>query len=350
MTKSIDSSILLELFNKGDYLQIINSFDSNMYNPLDDPYLSQLYAAAFFQSGDYQTAFDLLCQVEACFDQNAEFLSMYGACLRRLGRFPESREMLKKALTIKPADASINNNFANLLIDTRDFDEAELILTKLLNDNPEYVDAKENLSRLNICKSTFLEETKFQSLSESSGKVSSWSLADPLLLAFSESEVLGSRQRHKLTLPISESSKQTQELQSLLPDPEASDVALDQLKLANQAIQNKQYEFALKLCSQAKISLPTSSIIYECASDAYIGLAQFVEAEIYLLHSLTLGSSSFKIYANLVSILCMKKDFLLAKFYLEKAKSADPSNSSLSILSAQIKDNLSGFSFQCKDK
>ena len=62
----------------------------------------------------------------------------------------------------------------------------------------------------------------------------------------------------------------------------------------------------------------------------------YLQAELFLLHSMLIGGPSFKAFVNLVSFACMRNDFKLAKYYLKKAKEIDPSSSNLQLLSNQI--------------
>lgn len=335
MAQELDFSQLFQLYNNGDYIKIIEAFDQKNYKAAEYPDISKVYAAAFFQSNDFQSSYNILLDIESCFSDDAEYFSILGACCRRLGKLDESRIHLKNALKLDPENKSINNNFANLLIDLNEFDEAESILKKLLSTNPDFNDAKQNLVRLSACRSISLKSKTTQISSQSLIKENSWNFADPLLLAFSEEEVHKSHERFKVNVPH-ELVDKVSHLQEAIPELPKNSAVAEKISLACRAIQEKRFEFALKLCTQAKSSLPLSPAIYDCASDAYIGLSQFRQAETCLLYCLSLGSPSFKIFANLVSILCMKNDFSLAKFYLEKARAYDPTNTNLHSLSSQI--------------
>ena len=51
---------------------------------------------------------------------------------------------------INPDSREIRNNQANLLIDLGRLDEAREILTRLLDEQPDYADARANLNRLSF--------------------------------------------------------------------------------------------------------------------------------------------------------------------------------------------------------
>ena len=150
------------------------------------------------------------------------------------------------------------------------------------------------------------------------------------MLAFAEEEV-------QLTRPKPSVSGQVQsDLKKNLSPPKQQQVAADKLKLALQAVLEGRNKFALQLCSQVHQSMPVSSVLYECLGDAYIALQRFTEAEICILHALQLGAKSFKLYANLTSLLCIRADFALAQHYLEQASLIDENSPLLTKLRLQI--------------
>ena len=102
------------------------------------------------------------------------------------------------------------------------------------------------------------------------------------------------------------------------------------MKLAQQAVSDKNFKFCLKLCSKCLDSIGPNEVIYDCAADAYIGLGKFSQAEICLLHALSLSDvPNIKYYINLISLVCIRGDFNLAFKYLERAASIDPSHEKL---------------------
>ncbi|MDC0165492.1 tetratricopeptide repeat protein [Synechococcus sp. AH-558-M21] len=325
---------LLNIFAEDRHQEVVDSIDYDSFSAADNPIVAKVAAASFFILGDYLRSSSLLSQIESCFIDDVEYLSLYGACLRCNSDFDLARVQFERALKINPDLPAIQNNFANLLIDMNQLDEAERILTKLLKEDPLYRDARVNFNRL--------EEKKQSSrdVADESEIEKGWSLVDPLLLAFSKEEV-------QRTSPTSIKNKNTidknQNLSESLPPLEDYQVASDQLKLAQQAIIDKRFDFALQLCSQVKTTLPNSPEVYECASDAYISKSSFKEAEICILHAIQMGSSSFKLFVNLVTLACMRNDFGLAQFYFERALSIDPDHSSLDHLRKQIaaSDNAS---------
>lgn len=318
---------LMNIFEANHHHEVVESIDQHVFSALENPLITRIVAASYFKLGDYPNSVALLSQIESCFVEDIEYLSLYGACLRRNGDLDLARVQFERALKLDSDLPSVQNNYANLLIDIGNFAQAEDILKRLLADDPSYSDALINLQRL-VEKQQIAEDSSL-----GLNSASNWTMADPLLMAFSEDEV----QRTYLSKSSSKTSlKFKSTLANSLPEIKEYQLAADQLKLAQQAIIDKRYDFALKLCSQAYVSLPESSAIYECVSDAYIAQSLFKEAEICLLHALQMGVSTFKIFVNLVSLSCMRGDSILAQLYFERALSVDSENSALPPLRAQV--------------
>ncbi len=323
---------IFELYEQGCYQEVIRSIDLGKFSAIGDPALAHVLAASYFQLGLYSESLPLLKEVESCFLADPHYLSLYGACLRRCGELDDARFRLEQALSVQPDNAAIRNNFANLLIDLKDYDQAESILDQLLSDNPDYQDAQVNLHRLKQRK----QIQQLQSENDTTADSSRWCLADPLMLAFGEDEV-------ERTRPKQVKSAQVQsELKEKLPCLKQQQIGAEQLSLALEAVQEGRHTFALQLCSQVHQVMPTSPTLFECISDAYIALQRFGDAEICLLHSLQLGGKSFKLFANLTSLLCIRGDFTLAQHYLEQASLLDEVNPLLSSLRSQIAQSQDG--------
>ncbi|MDA7433809.1 tetratricopeptide repeat protein [Synechococcus sp. AH-601-P18] len=331
---AIHSSVL-DLFNAGHYAKAISLARNSSSDLSSDPLLSKLVAGCYFQIGEYSTAINLLGSLEAIFFNDLDYLSLYAAACRRVGHFSKSQSLFQKALEISPDSHSIKNNYANLLIDLKEFDQARVLLESVINENPSHPDATLNINRLNYILSENIKRSNLSSAIISSG--SSISFADPLLLAFADSEVSSASKRYKL--------KPTHQATDEFPPANTNGCLSDLINLAEQACTNKQFSFALKLCSQALNSFGPSAQIYDCASDAYVNIKKFHEAEICLLHSIVLGGETPKRLLNLVSFACIRRDFQLAKTYLEKAAALDPSYPQLAAISKTFYDKNHSFPF-----
>lgn len=320
---------LAELFAAGRYHELIAAARSAQISPQADPTGAQLLAAALFSVGEFGAAAPMLEELEPAFGLNPDFLSLFAANCRRLGQLQRAEELFARALKISPESPQIRNNQANLLIDLGRLDEAREILTRLLDEQPDYADARTNFNRLSFQNQA--QPSQLSQGQQSPEPVQGWSLADPLLLAFSEEEVAESGLR-KPAKPGPEAAA----LLESLPDADARAMALEQLEQANKAVAEQQFAFALQLCSQVLRVLGAHAPVYDCASDAYLNLRKFHEAELCLLQAMALDAPTPKRCLNLVSFASMRGDIALAQHHLRQAASLDPSHPQLE----QIRANL----------
>ena len=205
----------------------------------------------------------------------------------------------------------------------------ERFLLNWSKKHQDYTDARANLNRLRFQDHS--NPVPLDGVTESSSSVQGWSLADPLLMAFSEEEVLRSGLR-KSSKTASGASSLLQDL----PDANTRAMALEQLEQANRAVQDKQFAFSLQLCSQVLKQLGAHPPVYDCASDAYLNLKRFHEAEMCLLHALVLDGPTSKRCLNLVSFASMRGDTALALHFCVRQHALDPSHPQLN----SIRHNL----------
>lgn len=324
---------LVQLFQSGRHREVVQQAQQQGVTPQAQPLLAQVVAASLFRLGEYGQALPLLEQLEASLGQEVDYLSLLAATCRRLGLLDRARAAFERALVLAPEAPAVRNNYANLLIDLNRFAEAEAILTTLLAADPAYEDARANLNRLRFKQQPVSAAPAPSPLpvGDAAGKPL-WTPLDPLMLAFSEEEVAlagGGAIQAKPANPPSE-------LVGHLPEPQQAAMASEQLQLAQQAVRDGNATFALQLCSQAHAVLGPTQAVYINASDAYIRLQRFHEAEICLLTGLTLGSATVSHYINLVSLACLRGDADLANHYLEAAAAIDPENPSLPQVRQQV--------------
>lgn len=338
-----DHKQLLDMYHNGRYEEILTAMEQDEVRIQQDPLGSQVIASAYFQLGKFEQAAQILQNHISSLGQDVSFLSLYGAVLRRLGRLTHARELLGRALNLEPKSTPVRNNYANLLIDIGEYPDARRILETLLLENPNYDDAKLNLNRL-----TFREEQAKQSIEAipDTAKSISWQPADPLMLAFSDEEVSKAG-----AINFSKSHSNTASaISSKIPTVDVLAVAADKIKLATKSIQEDNPSFALQLITDASSHLGAHVAIYMNAADAYIRLKRFSDAEVCFLHALQLGGPSFPALLNLSSLASIRKDFSLARYYLEAAASIDPHNSNLVSIRKQIDEggtsSHSAFNFQ----
>ncbi|WP_071991474.1 M48 family metallopeptidase [Synechococcus sp. CC9616] len=321
----------LDKFKKGYYSEVIRLADENNIQPGNDPRTSNIVAASHFSIGQFTEALEILGELESSLGDDEGYLGLYGAALRRVGNYKSSENIFERALSISPTSHSLRNNYANLLIDMHEFSKAEAILLKLLKENPEYEDAKENSKRLDAVRSLFSKANSSNANIASSDSVSDNTLPsqkailDPLMRAFSRDEV---KNHGRLAPPP--------DLKKAASSSDSRAIGLEKLKLAQVAVKESNYDYALSLCSQTHQEIGVESLIYDCASDGYIPKNKFLEAEICILHSIILAQPTMKHYINLVSLASMRGDIQLAEVYLQKAICLDSTHSSL----GKLKDFL----------
>ena len=238
---------------------------------------------------------------------------MYAAILRRLTLFSKAEEMFLKALKIDSKAKDVRNNYSNLLIDQKRFDDAREVLKKLTKEFPDYVDAKVNLTRL---EDIVAEHSKSLSVEASEDQI----FGDPLDQAFEVSEVIQCG---------SKVGKITAALDSILPEPveqDFEDADLEMLKIANKQIKTKQYNGALELLSKIRKRKGIHSTLYKASSEAMIGLEKFDKAEIFAINAYINGDKSISNLLNLASLSALRKDQLMARHWLIEAKNIDAEN------------------------
>ena len=93
---------LISSFADNRHQDVVNSVDLKSFNSSDNPFEAKIVAASFFKLGDYKRSLSILSQIESCFCDDIEFLSLYGACLRRNGDLDKARVQLESALKLNP--------------------------------------------------------------------------------------------------------------------------------------------------------------------------------------------------------------------------------------------------------
>ena len=304
---------LLREFETGNYSKIVNTWTDSDNQLASDPEAAYIVAAAHFRLGNYETAAGFCEGLQGSFSNNVNFLAMYAAILRRLTLFSKAEEMFLRALKIDSKAKDVRNNYSNLLIDQKRFDDAREVLKKLTNEFPDYVDAKVNLTRL---EDIVAEHSKSLSVEASEDQI----FGDPLDQAFEVSEVIQCG---------SKVGKITAALDSILPEPveqDFEDADLEMLKIANKQIKTKQYNGALELLSKIRKRKGIHSTLYKASSEAMIGLEKFDKAEIFAINAYINGDKSISNLLNLASLSALRKDQLMARHWLIEAKNIDAEN------------------------
>ena len=322
---------LLEIFEKGNYSEVINYWDQQQFQISQDPDSAFIAAASHFRIGNLQKACEICELLEGPFSNNASFLSMYAVILRRLNLFTRAEEIFKQALSLDPDSKEIKNNYSNLLIDQKKYDQALDLLNQIISVAPDYNDAKLNLERCKLIMNESESIEKFKNESNQQDPNPNDVFGDPLEQAFSTKEV--SRLGGKI-------GQATASVHEILFSDGAKDVEqaeLEMIRLATDMVNKKQYESAISILSEIRKKCEgLRAQTYKLASDAFIGLERFKDAEIFALIALQNNERTTSLYINLASFAAMRKDQVMAKYWLIEAEKIDPNNENLN----QCKDLL----------
>ena len=310
---------LLELFEKNEFSTVIQEWEIKQYQPGTDPESAFIVAASQFRLGNVEEAASICQQIQGVFSNNENFLSLYAAIQRRLGLLKSSEEMFKRAMEIAPDAIDVRNNYSNLLIDQKRYDEASNILKAILKEDPNYFDAQQNLKRVDEMK----EQDKLLSAKseEKEGEDGSkGGFGDPLEEAFEVNEV---------ALCGAKIGKDTSTLKDLIPEPEQSDLEqadLELFQLAAKQIKEKQFFGAIELLQRIRTRKGAHHALYQKGSEAMIGLNDYRHAEIFCLLAYVQGDRSIANFLNLASLAAMRKDQIMANNWLNQAKDVDETN------------------------
>ena len=319
------STAITNMYNQGRHSEVVDFCSKYSVNSKSNPFLAQILGASLFSLGKHSEAQNVLTTLESSFGNNPDFLSLYAANSRRLGDFAKAKQTFLAALEIDPENCTIKNNYANLLVDQELYVEAQEILKSILLAQPDYVDAKLNLERVNKILSAINSCDKNETPVSAADSPSVNALHDPLLLAFNRDEIDFCHSRYLSQFKDDKSKKKF----AGLPNSSSDKLLLEQLDAVRLSIDNNNPALALKLCSKVVLHMPENALVYEYAADAYLLLKQFHQSEICLLRSLMLGGASLKHYFNMITFSRMRKDYGQAYFYFKKACSVDPSSPQL---------------------
>ena len=125
--------LLSQKFADNRYSEVISIGNSNNITADNDPASAYVIAAAFFSLGKVQQSLEILAELEVSMGYDENFLSLYGAVLRRSGDLVLSSTIFRRAIAQSPENPTLNNNYANLLIDLGQLTEAKNLLFAPVN-------------------------------------------------------------------------------------------------------------------------------------------------------------------------------------------------------------------------
>ena len=190
---------------------------------------------------------------------------------------------------------------------------------------PDYQDAASNLER---CKS-IVQELKAlkteQTLSEDTSKnISVDVFGDPLEEAFNPKEV------GRIGGKVGQATAAVHNLLEANDSKNIEQAGLEMIKLATEMINKKQFLESIDLLVNVRKNFHgLHAQTYKLASDAFIGLERFKDAEIFALMALHNGERSISVYVNLASFAAMRKDQVMAKEWLIEAGKIDSNNANV---------------------
>ena len=315
---AVNPEDLLNLLNSQRYHDITNAVEGNDRNLYDcDTDVLNIYAIALFRLSRFDDLLPVLTHLESFLQSDSNFLSLFGVTYRRLGNYECAVRYLESALNLDPENLDIKNNLANLNIDLRNLDKAKSLLDDVLELDPSHVDAAVNLKRLQLIEAN---ENDHNQANSTQSNEDAFTVLDPLMLAFSDDEVKRTFANYKSV----DDPRSTNLAKAAQTDTD-SKFSSDLLVLAKKYVSEGLYNDALKVCTKLLSSLGPLPDIYECASDAYLGLDKFQQAELSLLYAYILGSRGSSLLLNLISLTSMRKDFTLSSYVLEQIQLLDPS-------------------------
>ena len=323
---------LSSLFDQRNFQAVLEKANQEEITPASNPECANIVAASLFQLGRYSDCLLWCEELLPSLQGSAPFSSMYGAVLRRMGRFEEAEKIFRAALDQDSSNLYLLNNFANLLIDMLRFDESEEILTNVLNSNPQYEDARANLNRLHFQKNLHINKAK--SSSESLDVNNSQTVldvsdvfSDPLAAAFTDDEVA-------LAGGINKTKESILNLDSM-PERIVSDELQEAIELARQTIDSDPMQ-AIKDCATLHEKVGVQSTLYQVAGEAYIRLKLFSDAELTLLTAHALDKKDNSVVLNLANLAAMRGDQRLAVHWLEKVAKNQPDHPQLDVVTKTL--------------
>jgi tetratricopeptide (TPR) repeat protein len=324
---------LANLFEQRKYQGVLDRTKADEITPASDPQAANIVAASLFQLGRFPECL-LWCEgLQPALEGDPSFSSMYGAVLRRIGRLDEAETVFRQSLKQHADNIFLQNNFANLLIDKQNFEEAEKILKNILTLNPSYEDARVNLNRLEFQKNLANSSPKTSQDISNSNQIIGISeevnnaFIDPLEAAFTDEEVklaggldLGANRQQSDKLPGINLSK--------LPDRDQQKELQEAMSLARKTIESDPQQ-TIKDCTLLHNKLGVQAPIYEVAAEAYIRLQLFSDAETCLLTAHSLGSLDASVLLNLANLAAMRGDQRLSLHWLELLAQRQPDHPQL---------------------
>jgi len=299
-----------------------NQIDLNIKSLIEDweagkidkqnPELLLNVCASFFKVGNLLRAKQIADDYYHLMPFNPAFVGLYGALLRRLGQLQESRRIFEEGIKVFNDDPFVLNNYANLLIDLQDYEQAGNILESCLSTNPPNTsDIVANIERLRRIRSNINQQ-----YNESTKETQA---IDPLHSSFGNDEVEHSLRRITKIDRKNLRSKLESQLQDndVISQGELQETLLEFLKLCrlSSSVSPAQTLEDLRIIYMRGMKIHT---LYDIAADCFIALEDFDKAEACLMTIVVLGEDTHKTLVNLANIALMRSKYSLARALLTK--------------------------------
>ena len=330
------TSQIQELFDSNKFTQII-AFHKEMETITTLSAEDQIrVVASYFRNNNYNEAVGLVELIAPFQVGSPDYLNLAAVCYRKIGNSKKAYNILNEAENIDPTSIQIQSNMANVLLDLGNIEKAKSILLKILDEYPEFEDAKVNLARANILSQHLIDKTASISLEYSN---------DPLLFAFEQEIVDKDMKRFLPTNKSSnknDSTKSKNKIDEILSNTDNfNDNVNEKVRLSTIANSNNNIDESLELSSIVhNQENEVNPNVLANISDSYIKKMRFKEAEIYAMHSIMTGEGSPEIYLNLCTLCTLRSDYKLAKYYLNKTKIMDPSHSNIDMVEKNLNTSI----------
>ena len=322
----LESEKLIKLFANGEFNKLVKLFEKLNINPSNNPVECKILAAAHFKLGNNLECLTICESIAPALGSEPEFISIYGAALRKNNNIVEAERIFKQAIQLNESNPILLNNYANVLIDQNKLDEAIKILENLSRKQPPNIeDVRINLNRAIFIKDqNNIGETAKSILNDEANVLADFT--DPLYDAFSEEEItikdIGNLSKATKSLPNRDLSMEEQEL----------------YKLARNLI-NENPIAAIKECQKLHKAFGVLPQLYHIAGDAYIKLRLFGDSEVALMNAQILGSNDPAIFLSLANLAVLRGDHSLGMKWLEFVATHHPDNPHLKTVSKTLFPN-----------
>jgi len=337
------------LVKNKQFRSVIDFAEKSNKTYLDDPNIAYLLAFSYYNINDFENS---LFYCENAFITNVDneaFVGLYGSVLRNTGRLGRSIEMMEDFIQRHRSNGIVVNNLANAYIDAGKIIDAQnlldgidistvvnsddIILNRSRIDNLLSVIGTEEMSH----KSDETEDNDNEDDAFASEKNKAL-VFDPLLRAFEAIDQEGSAVKALIRNNKDDGLDKAFE-KSSVPERNLISEAEEIIQLAKHQCTISPKETIRDLNSLLRKGF-FSKNIYEIASQAFISLKLFADAETSGLTAVALGSKDKSLYINLSSLAALRGDLRLASHWHSILKAEFPIDNSIKAVTKMLKEKI----------